>query len=301
MKTSTKNTLIAGIFALVTAVIGAVAGLYAGGSYEKNKQNDYVQSQVVDISGDHNTVSINSVDELLTAYNKLSSDYETLKEQNNENFNNYKELKSENETLSTQLGDAPVLELKDLGLSINGEEMPVNSTHSLAVIDGREYVSKDFLSNLIDEDEVLTFKNNTAYIGQVVEDRANLFDMWLVKSDRCEFNQTLNDSYGNKHSNAIVTKAYGNDAAYIVYNLDRKYSFLNISLAAAESFSNNCTMNVEISADDTLIYSEIMSKTTEPIVLNSLEINKCSLLKIVISCSDYDYARCIIADASVYN
>lgn len=300
MKTSTKNTLIAGIFALVTAVIGAVAGLYAGGSYEKNKQNDYVQSQVVDISGDHNTVSINSVDELLTAYNKLSSDYETLKEQNNENFNNYKELKSENETLSTQLGDAPVLELKDLGLSINGEEMPVNSTHSLAVIDGREYVSKDFLSNLIDEDEVLTFKNNTAYIGQVVEDRANLFDMWLVKSDRCEFNQTVNDSYGNKHSNSIVTHNYS-DSSYLVYNLNRKYTYLNIFFAASESFGNNATMTINISADDALIYSETISKTTEPIMLNGLEVNKCSLLKIEIVFSNTNNTSCIIADASVYN
>lgn len=300
MKTSTKNTLIAGIFALVTAVIGALAGLYAGGSYEKNKQNDYVQSQVVDISGDHNTVSINSVDELLTAYNKLSSDYETLKEQNNENFNNYKELKSENETLSTQLGDAPVLELKDLSLSINGDEMPVNSTHSLAVIDGREYVSKDFLSNLIDEDEVLTFKNNTAYIGQVVEDRANLFDMWIVKSDHCFFNQTTKDSYGNKHTNSIITYN-NNNSANVVYNLNRKYTYLNIFFAASESFENNATMTINIYADDTPIYSETISKTSEPIRLNGLEINKCSLLKIEISFSNTTNTSCIIADASVYN
>lgn len=144
MKTSTKNTLIAGIFALVTAVIGAVAGLYAGGSYEKNKQNDYVQSQVVDISGDHNTVSINSVDELLTAYNKLSSDYETLTEQNNEIFNNYKDLKTENKILASLLGDTPVLQFKDLGLIIDSRDVPVDSNQALLIADGREYISMDF-------------------------------------------------------------------------------------------------------------------------------------------------------------
>lgn len=197
MKTSTKNTLIAGIFALVTAVIGAVAGLYAGGSYEKNKQNNYVQSQVVDISGDHNTVSINSVDELLTAYNKLSSDYETLTEQNNEIFNNYKDLKTENEILASLLGDTPVLQFKDLGLIIDSRDVPVDSNQALLIADGREYISMDFFSSMLGESETLTIKNNNAYIGKVIEDKISLLSLNIMNQYHCNIDTPKTDSYGN--------------------------------------------------------------------------------------------------------
>ena len=65
------------------------------------------------------------------------------------------------DSLTSQIGDMPIIHYQDLALSIDGENVPVNSKDSMAVIDSNEYASKEIVEKLVDESQNVTYKNGT--------------------------------------------------------------------------------------------------------------------------------------------
>ncbi len=220
-------------------------------------------------------------------------EYESLKQENIA-------LENENQELKKQLGNNPSFEFKTLGLYIDGESIPINSNNSVFAMNGVNYYSEDVVNKLILDNKNITVNDDGIYIGRVVADRANLFDKWIVNQYHCEFVNSIHDSYGNIHTDALLFNYAGGS---IIYNLNSEYSFLKLTIATSERRRLEGTVNIVIETDDEVVYSVDISKTTKPIT-EEIVIDNCSLLAIKVLDSRNNtsyYSDCIISDAILYN
>lgn len=86
--------------AIIVAIIGAVSTILAafiGVQFEKSQQNKIFESQLAIINGDNNTVTINSVSELIDEYNKILGENDSLTKQN---MSYFEELEGTKEQLT---------------------------------------------------------------------------------------------------------------------------------------------------------------------------------------------------------
>lgn len=279
---------------IIAAVIGAVATLltaFFSVNYGEQKMQKNLQNSIEKVTGDNNTININSVDDFI-------KDYQNTKISNDRYAKQLEESEKELKDIKKQMGDVPDFKFKDLKLTINGKEIPINSTKSIVVIDGQEYYSKELAENFLNDNQDVTIKNNTMFIGKVIADKSNLVDQRVVdiKGDFVN-NEETTDSYGNTHFNSI---ACGYIDGTIIYNLNRKYNFLKCSFSIKEDAEIDQYTNIIIEADNSQVYSIKMTKLKEPVIDVEIPINNCSLLKI--SCANKDGScSCIISDAVVYN
>ena len=281
------------IVKIIEIIIALIAGLIGGNFL----QNLYIHSQVANVTGDGNTVTINSVDDLVKNYNKLSEENVTLNEQNKQYFEDYTKALDKIETLESQLGDTPTIELKDLGLCVNGEDKNINKSNSYSIINGEEYFSRDFLNNLIADDTSITMKDDTLYLGKVIEGKADLLSQRIVDQGGCDVIDNATDAYGNTHLNAVRLEN-GND---IVYSLNEKYSLLKIRIAIDESSDNSkqCTISILADGKEVQTTSKMDKISTKEIEYKDLKINNCSRLEI--KCSGDWSIYPLIYEAEVYN
>ena len=222
---------------------------------------------------------------------KDSDEYKQLEEENNNLQNQLEELKSNN-------ADIPTIEYKDLGLSIDEEDISINKSKSMIIVDGKEYVSKEIVDALIPENQNVTINDGTMYVGKVISDKANLSTQWIVdQSSNLNFQDNLKDSYGNSHSNALLFDGY--DGA-IIYNLNNNYSLLKCQISISENYGINDNATVIIKADDEVVYSIDLTKKSMPIIEENIPINNCMLLTFEFD-SSFGRDSCIISDAIVYN
>lgn len=285
--------------AIIVAIIGAVSTILAafiGVQFEKSQQNKIFESQIAIINGDNNTVTINSVSELIDEYNKLLGENDSLTKQNMSYFEELEGTKEQLTNLQQQMNDTPILDYKSLSLCVDGTDIPINSTNSFVTIDGRDYVSKEMLEKLIDNTKNTTVKNDALYIGKVVADKASLFKQHIMEKSCCDLDATVKDSYGKSYSNAMVFKT---SSGYAVFSLERKYSTLKFTVAVSEKVSLGETATLTITPDTGTPYTIELEKTTEAYEVE-IPINNCSLLTIECD-SDYSDHTVIISDAVVFN
>lgn len=269
---------------------------------ENNNAQTIVDTDVnpdIDVTNDkstsntiNNTVSESSIKDS-NEYQQLLNEYNKLQKENNELRNKISELESRDV-------DIPIIEYKDLSLSIDGEDIPVNKSDSMIIIDGREYLSKEIADKLIPENQNITITDDSIFIGKIVADKSNLFEQWIIDKSSCEIKDTIKDSFGENHVNAIVFTGYKGE---ILFNLNQQYDFLQCTIALSEYRSLEGSVNIIIKADDTIIYNEEVNKTSNTISLE-LPLNKCKILSI--ECSDSRHnttytCQCIISNAVVYN
>jgi len=300
MKNSIKAALITGILGIVGTVSAAIIGVYAGKSTEqKNIQNEINEAMgdVVNIVGDGNNVTINDIKELIKDYQKLKEQNDSLTAQNTKYFDDLTNANKNIDELNTQVDSSPIFSYNNLGLCIGGEDISINKSNSMVTIDGRDYVSKEIMENIIPDDQNVTIKDDTIYIGKVVADKANLSDQNILnKSMHLVTNYTGKDSYGNTRTNAILNGYYGEN---IIYTLNKKYSYLRCNISMSEDYSISGTTTITVSSDENIVYSCDINKKTEPYDIE-IPINNCSLLTIDFH-SDSGNSGCIISEAIVYN
>ena len=189
-----KSAWIAGICTIVAAIVTGLIGI----QYGEYHQNKYVQSQVANVNGDGNTVVINDVQDLTNEYLRLKSNNETAEAERDQYFKDYTDALEENEAIKAQLEDAPIIELKNLGLTIDGNEIKINEQNSYAMINGREYFSKDFLNNIIALDTTtMSIQNDVLYLGKITTDNENLLNQRIVDFSSYKVANSVTDSYGN--------------------------------------------------------------------------------------------------------
>ena len=277
MKEETRKAVIS---AVITGIIGFVATIIAAvisaNIARKNATEEVInqiENGVANLNGDNANIIINDVDDFISDYEDLKIQNEGLGALNTQYAEQIKENEEELNSLRQQLGDAPD-------------------------INGRDYLSKEFTDHILAENEALTIKDNTAYIGRIIADQSNLFDKWVVDSSYFVLKDNATDNYGNKHINILMSD---HSDGYIIYNLNNEYSLLKLNISVSEKIKSYSYGTITIMADDTIVYtSPELTKTTAPFEITDIPINNCSLLRI--ECDTGYYGMyCIISDAVVYN
>lgn len=278
---------------IIVAVIGGICTIIAailGNQYGINSQVEYIQSQVADIDGDGNTVNMNNVDDLISNYNDLVEDYEQLKDEN-------KNYYSENEKYKEQTENAPTVELKNMGLCINGDDININKNDSCATINGVDYFSKEFIDNLVGDSISVTIKNDTMFLGKVVVEKEDLFYQPIIDNHGGNIIDNAIDSYGNSHTNVLQI----GEGSSIIFNLNKKFSMLKFKVSIDKSSERGNKTKVIVSADDkkVKVIPELDKITTNELIFNDININYCT--KLEISCVGGGVIYPLIYDAEVYN
>lgn len=297
MKEKNKTSMIVATIGAIGTIVAGIGGSILGDNYAEKKQEEYIQSQIVQIAGDNNNVTINDIDDLFYQYNHLLDENELLKEKNNSYFTDLNDAKNELDSLKTQLGDAPQILFNDLGLILDAQDVFINKKNSMVTIDGRDYFSKEIIEKLLPDNKNMTIKDNAVFVGMVVTDRENLIGKKVMSSTNCKEGETFTDSYGNTYSNTMYF-SYKGDAIYV---LDGKYSLMKFTVAVSEDAIINKTGILTIKADDTIVYtSPALTKTTEAFTEMNISIENCKLLTIEYDTDSYDN-QCILSDVLVYN
>lgn len=282
---------------LIILIVTAILSALGGSEYKERKIYKNINSSVI---GDGNVVSFNNVDEFIKEYQETLKDNEKLNDQNTEYYNSYVEIKKENEALKNQLNNTSYVSYKNLGLYVDSNNVPITSDKSQAIIDGKEYYTKNVIEGIVGNDKSITTDDNYMYIGKKVADRTSLFSdkIWVVNKSECDVNVSKKDSRGNMRSNAVQLT---HNKAYIMYNTDRKYNYVSfiISIADGSNNTNNVTVCLK-DENENVLYSQEISKLDEPIKVTDVAINSCSTLKIEATTASAA-CYCLISDAYVYN
>lgn len=267
MKKERNATIIAALIGLVATIIAAIIGVKWG------KENITV---IVQIDGKNVVLDDSEVQEIAEENEKLKNTIEECE-------NKINSLESERSELAKKLGDAngeldgiPSIEFQNLGLSIDGVEKAINKDKSSVFINGIQYYSKEFVDNLLPEDKVSTLKDGILYVGKIVKEKSNLFDLPVIEDNKyVYFYDSMKDTYGNTYGKSILFDLNG---CFITYSTGRAYSYFKCDAAMREGHNGECSL--QILADGEIIYtSEIITNMTEPFPID-IPINGASRISI---------------------
>ena len=295
----------------VATITGSVIGAYVGKNMEQrsiqNEMNEVI-GNVINIDGNDNEVTINDLKDLIEDYENLKKQNTSLVSQNAKYFdeledvnNKMKDLDDQSsskvEELENQLNDMPIVQFKSLGLSINGEDIPINADNSSVIVNNRTYYAEEFINNIVSSDMNISVQNNTMYIGKIIYEKTMLFDEWLFDHRYDNFENIAIDSYGKNHTNVVTFTNQG----YVTFNLNNNYSLFKCNIAIQERYGDgSSTGNVIIKADDQEVYrSPDISKMTKAYDIIDIPIYNCSLLTIQYVATGS--TRCIVSEAIAYN
>lgn len=266
MKTSTKNTIIAGVFTIIASAIGTVS--YNIGRNEQNSeiQNTIQQSGFMNV--DRNDSSIDIVNKLLNEYISMNNKIIELNKEKNDLIINNNDIKSENEML--------ILKKNDL---------------------------QEKLDNILQENSTIKNSNdetNSITNEEKIKFKAILNDIYVIDSYYYKTMKGFSDSYGNSYSMAYQFDASNN--AYAKYNIDNKYHFLTGYVTASSNTGRKVNMTIEIYGDDVLLKKiENINKETEAIHLDDIDISDTKKLTInTYNTGEYSYGYLYIADVKLY-
>lgn len=293
---------------IIVALIGAtatVASAIISFNIGKNAEHKEIQNQinnafgeVVNVVGDGNDVSINDISNFVSDYLKLKEQNTNLTEQNAKYFDDLKSTSSKVEELSKLMDDVPDIQYKNIGLSIEGDTIPINTTNSLIIIDNRSYYSDEFIYKLIGENTNASIQNGTMYIGKIIKEKSNLLDKpQISKTRNVWMSDGIEDTYGNAYGKVLQFGYTGEDTTF---NVNRDYANFKCAIA----MKKNCKGKgvIQIKADNEIVYtSHEITNLTDPNE-NKIDIPINQASKLTISCiGDYSNCNIFIADTILYN
>lgn len=300
-----NKTIKASLIGAGATILAAIIGLNTGKSIEqKHIQNEInaAMGDMVNIIGDGNNVTINDIKDLIADYQNLKSNNDSLIAQNAKYFDDLMNANKQLEELQSNAEGIPEFVFNDLGLYINGEENSINKNASVVTINGSDYFSKEIVQNLLSDNENMTIKNDTIFIGKVIENKADLLTQKIVDSFECNNINTIMDSYGTTHVNSLCFNplCFNSRDTYIIFNLNEKYLYLDMSVSISEKTQSGSNGILIVKADDKVVYtSEQLFLTTKPFTIKDIPINNCNLLTISYNYNGFN--QCILSDAIVYN
>lgn len=278
------------IIVAIIELVGIIAAAIIGSAWGKSNV-----TVVVPIDG--KKIILNDED-----VKKMANENEQLNKEISEYKTEIESLKSKSEELANKLGaangelsNAPSIEFKNCGLSVNGEERKVNKERSFVSINNRRYYSEDFIENLISDNQEISMKGEMLYIGKIIKEKADLLDMTILKNYGGEIKSGITDSYGNTYADSL--QFWGNGIG-TVFSVGREYS--NFKCTVAMGKDSNGSGSLKIETDDKTIYtSPKLTSLTEPIEVD-IPINETSKLTFE-SVGDSYSSYIFITNATLYN
>lgn len=145
------------------------------------------------------------------------------------------------------------------------------------------------------ENQSTNIREDMIYIGKVIKEKQNLFDMPLVDKSNDVYNEKdLKDTYGNIYKKSVYF-VFGDRE--ITFNAGKQYSNLKCIIAVAQNCKGGGILQIESEQGILYISKEILS-TTEPYEID-IPINQAS--RITIKHIGNGRAGAMVADAVLYN
>ena len=292
MKNKWKVKIIIAVITLIEAIAVAIISAKWG-------QNNI---PVTNINGENIILKINEIQEIADKNEVLKNEVSDYENQISDLENQIRDLENQSKNLSEKLGiangeldDAPVIEYKNCGLSIDGEEKTVDKEKSSVSINGNLYYSKEFFDNLLPSNKSAIEKDGTLYIGKIVKEKSNLFDMKVIRtSGSVDIKESSKDTYGNIYNKTVVFR--GSDDG-VTFNTNREYSKLKCTLAVSDE--NDGGGVIQIESEKKILYtSKEITSTTEPFEID-IPINNASQITIKQISGGWTFN--MVANAVVYN
>ena len=287
MKMKHAVVIIAALVELVGVIVAAIIGVAWG------KSNVTV---IVQLDGKNIILNDKDVQEMASENEKLRNQISDYESQIEDLGNESKDLAVKLGAANGELSEIPVIELHNCGLSINGEEKAIDKDKSYAIINGRQYYSRDFIDTLLPENMTTTMKNEMLYIGRIIKDKTSLLDLPKVKDTGWEKWDSIIDTFGNTYSNVLFLR----DAGWgITYNAGGEYSNFKCVVAMKEDSGGRGYLQIETDDESYTYISPEITNMTKKVEVD-IPINYTST--ITIKCVNGDY-RCniFVADAVLYN
>ncbi len=293
-----KTEHIISVVVAVIGLIGTISAAIIGAAWGRNNVNIIVQQDGKEISLDNSGVK-----EMASENEDLKIkivDYETQIENLKTEKSN---LEKDKQDLADKLGvangaldEVPVIEFKNYGLSIDGEEKTINKDRSCLSINGRKYFSQDFVDNLLPDNKSAIEKDDMVYVGRIIKEKANLLDMQIIdKTDYAIIETNIKDTYGNMHNKALVLRYIDKSATF---NSNRNYSNLKFKMGVVDKEKGGGIIQIE-SEQGIIFTSEKITSTTEPTEFD-IPINQASRITIKVL-GDDNRQFIMFTDAVLYN
>lgn len=318
MDSTVRGAVITGIATVLAALIGVIGGRTFEKRNNQTEINEVFSQSGNIISVEGSNVTINDIAQFIKDYQDIQIENTSLQNQNTkysealddanskiaELEGSADHVKEESDSkvreLEEQLKAIPNIEYTNLGLSIDGTDVMINKNNSMAVINGKEYFSKDIINGILSDDQNIEIQDNVLSIGKILPDKANLKDFWVVSYENYNILDSVKDSYGYSYTKPIH---FSGNSGNIVFNLESKYSYFKFTVALTEKRRVDGNVRIVIKADDEIVFDETMDKRTK-FITKEVPIYNCSLL--TITCKDStnignNLCDCIISDAVVYN
>lgn len=292
-----RRLLIESIIAIAIAVFSAFVGVKYG---QRNNAYFYNGQEISEAELTHimeeNSEFKASNDYLKAENEKLSGEIDKMISENLEFEKENKKLISENDSMKSSISELPMLEFQDCGLSINGDEIPINRERAYAEINGRQYFSRDFIDCLLPDTTTNTMKDGMLYIGKIVKEKTSLFDLVRVKDTGYEKWDNIVDTYGNSYSNILYFKHSGWG---VTYNAERSYTNFKCTVAMKEGGNSSGYIQIETDDPEYTYISPEIHNMTEPFEID-IPINNTST--ITIKCvNGGDYCNIFLSNPTLYN
>ena len=289
-----KRLFIESLVAILCAIIGVIYGKSTNNTFFYNGQK--VSETELNQIMEENAEFKSACDYLKTENAQLSNRISELLSENLEYEEENKKILSENETMRNSIADAPVIEFQNCGLSINGNEVPINKDKSYVEINGRQYFSREFTDSLLPDNMTTTMKNDMLYIGKIIREKISLFDLVRIKDAGYEKQDNIVDTYGNSYSNVLYFRHSGWG---ITYSAEREYTNFKCVVAMKENSGGRGYIQIETDDESYTYISPEITNLTEAFEID-IPINYTST--ITIKCvNGSDWCNIFVSNPTLYN
>ncbi len=297
-KSVMKTEHIIPVVVAVIGLIGTISAAIIGAVWGRNNVNIIVQQDGKEITLDNNGVKVmaSENEDLKIKITDYEAQIENLKDEKESLEKNNTELKSELNAAKGTLDEVPIVEFKNYGLSIEGEEKTINKDRSFASINGRRYFSQDFVDNLLPDNKSAIEKDDMIYVGRIIKEKANLLDMQIIdQTNDVVIETNIKDTYGNIHNKALVLRYIDKSATF---NSNRNYSNLKFKMGVVDKEKGGGIIQIE-SEQGIIFTSDKITSTTEPTEFD-IPINQASRITIKVL-GDDNRQFIMFTDAVLYN
>lgn len=287
MKTSTKNTIITGVIALVCSIISIIGTKEYISSHQAQNQIQN-QSVIVNINGQEVSYVAEDVENLNNQISLLESENKRLEKANSdlENQINQKEL-------------IPKINVYDYALFIDGVEQSISKSDSVIEYNSYTYLRSDIIS-LFDNSIAINKEDNKIIKGKDLGETVSLMKEYPPYEAYVNYSTDTFIIQGKTYSNGFSVSC--SDYKYLLFNLENKYSSLQFDIGHIDGSGDyGCVVNFYI--DDEYIKT-ITKSSQDDISHEGVPLNYGKILKMEIltkeeptaspMCADYGFANMIL-------
>ena len=232
------------------------------------------------LTSSSNTITI-MVPELKTLANEnrdLTEEVKKLEKQIVDKDSQLTDMSSELKEVSQSLSNNAMF--LDYNLYLNDEKLNINTSESIAKINGEYFFSQDVLQAITQEEVKEDKANSMIYIGKYPDEKIYLLSACPPFDASYSFRQGTDGSYklrGVTYTDGIVLQTHSDDLNSVSFNLKGKYSELTFHIGRVDD-SGESTLSLTPTLDGTPGNTYVYDENTDPDTEQTIPLNGAKIL-----------------------